>query len=90
MEYESHRAAALARRKLVPGKIYLMGHEIEKVDWAEPENQVDDEIMSKVRVLFIRNLMPQTTEAQIKSVFKVILCSLWGEKVWPPNEPLNS
>ncbi len=48
VEYESHRAAALARRKLVPGRIYLLGQEIEKVDWAEPENEVDEEIMNKV------------------------------------------
>ena len=48
VEYESHRAAALARRKLVPGRIFLLGQEIEKVDWAEPENEVDEEIMNKV------------------------------------------
>ena len=48
VEYESHRSAALARRKLVPGRIFLLGQEIEKVDWAEPENEVDEEIMNKV------------------------------------------
>ena len=32
----------------MPGKVFLCGHEIEKVDWAEPENEVDDETMSKV------------------------------------------
>ena len=51
IEYETHRAAALARRKLVPGRIHLLGQEIEKVDWADPENEVDEEIMSKVRSL---------------------------------------
>jgi RNA recognition motif-containing protein len=51
VEYESHRAAALARRRLVPGRIFILGHEIEKVDWAEPENEVDEEVMSKVRFL---------------------------------------
>ncbi len=51
VEYESHRAAALARRKLVPGRIYLFGQEIEKVDWAEPENEVDEDVMSKVSIL---------------------------------------
>ncbi len=48
VEYETHRAAALARRKLVPGRIFLFDQEIEKVDWAEPENEVDDEVMAKV------------------------------------------
>merc|ERR1719394_208832 len=56
VEYESHRAAALARRKLVPQKFYLGGQEIEKVDWAEPENEIDEEVMQKVKVLFVRNL----------------------------------
>lgn len=47
VEYESHKAAAMARRKLIPGKIPLFGHEI-AVDWAEPEPEVDEEIMAKV------------------------------------------
>lgn len=47
VEYDSHRAAAMARRKLIPGKIQLWGHQI-AVDWAEPEQDVDEDIMSKV------------------------------------------
>lgn len=72
VEYESHRAAALARRKLVPGRIFVCGQEIEKVDWAEPENEVDEETMSKVRVLFLRNLMGTTTELQIRQFFNYL------------------
>jgi len=48
VEYESHRAAAMARRKLLPGRIQLWNHQI-AVDWAEPEQEVDDDIMNKVR-----------------------------------------
>ncbi|PRD26371.1 UNVERIFIED_CONTAM: APOBEC1 complementation factor [Trichonephila clavipes] len=48
VEYENHKAAAMARRKLIPGKIPLWGHNI-AVDWAEPEPDVDEETMSKVR-----------------------------------------
>lgn len=47
VEYESHRAAAMARRKLIPGRIQLWGHQI-AVDWAEPEQDVDEDTMSKV------------------------------------------
>lgn len=47
VEYESHRAAAMARRKLIPGRIQLWGHQI-AVDWAEPEQEVDEDVMSKV------------------------------------------
>lgn len=47
VEYENHKAAAMARRKLIPGRIHLWGHQI-AVDWAEPEREVDEDIMSKV------------------------------------------
>ena len=36
MEYQTHRAAAMARRKLMPGRITLFGSEV-VTDWAEPE-----------------------------------------------------
>uniref|UniRef100_A0A1I8I8I4 RRM domain-containing protein n=1 Tax=Macrostomum lignano TaxID=282301 RepID=A0A1I8I8I4_9PLAT len=45
VEYEHHKAAAMARRKLIPGRIQLWGHQI-AVDWAEPEREVDEDIMS--------------------------------------------
>ena len=32
VEYESHRAAALARRKLVPGNVFLFGVEVGQVE----------------------------------------------------------
>jgi hypothetical protein len=54
IEYETHRAAALARRKLVPGKVFIFGMEIAKVDWAEPEIEVDEEIMAKVKFDFTK------------------------------------
>ena len=47
VEFESHRAAAMARRKFSPGKMVLWGHEL-AVDWAEPEPEVDPETMAKV------------------------------------------
>ncbi|CAF0745689.1 unnamed protein product [Adineta steineri] len=69
VEYESHRSAAMARRKLLPGKIQLWGHQI-AVDWAEPETEVDEDVMATVRVLYVRNLMMSTTEEQIREIFE--------------------
>ncbi|KAE8612371.1 hypothetical protein XENTR_v10012834 [Xenopus tropicalis] len=66
--YESHRAAAMARRKLIPGTFQLWGRTI-KVDWADPEKEVDEETMQKVKVLYVRNLMMSTTEETIKAEF---------------------
>ncbi|XP_033751345.1 RNA-binding protein 47-like isoform X4 [Pecten maximus] len=68
VEYESHRAAAMARRKLIPGRIQLWGNQI-AVDWAEPEQDVDEDTMSKVRILYVRNLMLNTTEDTIQQYF---------------------
>ncbi|KAM9026823.1 putative RNA-binding protein 46 isoform 3-T3 [Guaruba guarouba] len=68
VEYESHRAAAMARRRLIPGTFQLWGHTIQ-VDWADPEKEVDEETMQKVKVLYVRNLMISTTEETIKAEF---------------------
>ncbi|NWS12628.1 A1CF factor, partial [Pachyramphus minor] len=71
VEYESHRAAAMARRKLLPGQIQLWGHPI-AVDWAEPEVEVDEDTMSSVKILYVRNLMLSTTEETIEKEFNSI------------------
>uniref|UniRef100_A0A3Q1G5I6 Probable RNA-binding protein 46 n=1 Tax=Acanthochromis polyacanthus TaxID=80966 RepID=A0A3Q1G5I6_9TELE len=68
VEYESHKAAAMARRKLIPGTFQLWGHSIQ-VDWAEPEKDVDEEVMQRVRVLYVRNLMLDTTEETLRQEF---------------------
>ncbi|XP_004583442.1 APOBEC1 complementation factor isoform X1 [Ochotona princeps] len=71
VEYESHRAAAMARRKLLPGRIQLWGHPI-AVDWAEPEVEVDEDTMSSVKILYVRNLMLSTSEETIEKEFNNI------------------
>ncbi|XP_018518709.1 probable RNA-binding protein 46 isoform X2 [Lates calcarifer] len=68
VEYESHKAAAMARRKLIPGTFQLWGHSIQ-VDWAEPEKDVDEEVMQRVRVLYVRNLMLSTSEETLHQEF---------------------
>jgi len=69
VEYFNHKAAAMARRKLLPGRIQLWGHQI-AVDWAEPETEVDEEVMAGVKILYVRNLMLSTSEEQIKIEFE--------------------
>ncbi|XP_069031659.1 probable RNA-binding protein 46 [Embiotoca jacksoni] len=68
VEYESHKAAAMARRKLIPGSFQLWGQSIQ-VDWAEPEKDVDEEVMQRVRVLYVRNLMAHTSEETLRQEF---------------------
>lgn len=60
VEYENHRAAAVARRKFMPNRLQLWGKTV-AVDWAEPEPVVDDEVLSKVTIAmkeFSDSLLP--------------------------------
>ena len=68
VEFQTHRAASVARKRLRRGKTQLWGHAI-AVDWAEPERQVEDTVMANVRVLYVRNLMLATTEDTIRTAF---------------------
>lgn len=52
----------------VSGRIQLWGHAI-AVDWAEPEVEVDEDTMATVKILYVRNLMLQTTEETIEKEF---------------------
>ncbi|CAL8326254.1 unnamed protein product [Lota lota] len=71
VEYESHKAAAMARRKLIPETLQLWGLNIQ-VDWAEPEKDVDEETMQRVRVLYVRNLMLSTSEETLQEAFSCV------------------
>lgn len=48
LEFETHQAAALARRKLSSGRIKVWGNVVVTVDWADPQDEPDEEAMSKV------------------------------------------
>ena len=39
------------------------------VDWADPDEEPDDEIMSQVKVLYVRNLTSEVTENDVKNLF---------------------
>ncbi|XP_046485660.1 RNA-binding protein 47 [Neodiprion pinetum] len=71
VEFKDHRSAAMARRKLIPGRVMLWNHEV-AVDWADPEpgQDVDDEIMETVSALFVRNLNLDTTESEVKNTIQ--------------------
>ncbi|XP_057378111.1 probable RNA-binding protein 46 isoform X2 [Daphnia carinata] len=68
VEYESHRAAAVARRKCMTGRFQLFEKSV-AVDWAEPEPTVEEDILSKVRVLYVRNLVVLTPEDVLADLF---------------------
>ncbi|XP_028026365.1 probable RNA-binding protein 46 [Bombyx mandarina] len=72
VEFTSHRAAAMARRALIPGCVKLWNEDV-MVDWAEPEPDVDDEQMKTVKVLYVRNFLIKTTPDTIQSVFEAAI-----------------
>ena len=48
LEYDTHKSASLAKRRLSTGRIKVWGCDI-IVDWADPIEEPDDDTMSKVR-----------------------------------------
>lgn len=69
LEYESHKAASLAKRRLGTGRVKVWGCDI-IVDWADPQEEPDEETMSKVKVLYVRNLTQDCTEEKLKESFE--------------------
>ncbi|KAL7642241.1 UNVERIFIED_CONTAM: hypothetical protein RMT77_006802 [Armadillidium vulgare] len=68
VEFETHQQAKNTRNKLKLIPLVWSGQEI-KVDWAEPELEVDEETMKKVRILYVRNLALTTTDQQLRQLF---------------------
>lgn len=48
LEYEDHKTAAQARRRLMSGKVKVWGNVV-TVEWADPIEDPDPEVMAKVR-----------------------------------------
>ncbi|KAB0802321.1 hypothetical protein PPYR_04507 [Photinus pyralis] len=69
LEYESHKAASLAKRRLGTGRIKVWGCDI-IVDWADPQEEPDEQTMSKVKVLYVRNLTQEISEEKLKETFE--------------------
>uniref|UniRef100_A0AAY3ZV21 RRM domain-containing protein n=1 Tax=Denticeps clupeoides TaxID=299321 RepID=A0AAY3ZV21_9TELE len=68
LEYEDHKSAAQARRRLMSGKVKVWGNPV-TVEWADPVEEPDPEIMAKVKVLFVRNLATPVTEELLEKTF---------------------
>ncbi|UYV62547.1 HNRNPR, partial [Cordylochernes scorpioides] len=69
LEYDSHRSAAMAKRRLGMGRMRIWGCDI-IVDWADPQEEPDQETMSKVKVLYVSNLAAHVTEEALKQMFE--------------------
>ncbi|XP_046645740.1 heterogeneous nuclear ribonucleoprotein Q-like isoform X1 [Daphnia pulicaria] len=69
LEYDSHKSASLAKRRLSTGRVKIFGCDI-IVDWADPQEEPDNDTMSRVKVLYVRNLTQEFTEEKLKEAFE--------------------
>ncbi len=67
------------RRKLSPAKVVLLGQELDKIDWAEPENEVDEDIMATVTFGFKKSffLFAWVRKRFVNFMKCIILLKLW-------------
>ncbi|KAL3884593.1 hypothetical protein ACJMK2_024724 [Sinanodonta woodiana] len=69
VEYEDHRQASTAKENLKKDGSSLFGHDI-IVHWAEPRAELDDEFMSKVKVVFVKNISRCTKPDTVETWFE--------------------
>lgn len=67
LDFDCHKTAAAAKKRLATCRVF--GCDI-IVDWADPLEEPDEETMSKVKVLYVRNLKSDVTEAMLRSAFE--------------------
>lgn len=70
LEFDSHKDASLARRRLMSGRIKVFGNITPTVDWADPIHEPDEDVMSKVKVVYVRNLSPAIDDNKLNELFK--------------------
>lgn len=70
LEFGTHKDASLARRRLMSGKVKVFGNISPTVDWADPVEEPDDEVMATVKVVYVRNLSPAVDETKLNELFK--------------------
>jgi len=70
VEFESHMDASTVKKKLLNRSLALFGRYYQNVDWADPENTPDDNVMSTVKNLYVKGWSEVRTEDEIKALFE--------------------
>ncbi|CAF3878664.1 unnamed protein product [Rotaria sordida] len=68
VDFDTHKNASAAKRKLANGRVRVFNRDI-AVDWADPDEEPDDDTMSQVKVLYVRNLTSDVSENDVKDFF---------------------
>lgn len=69
LDYDSHKSASLAKRKLSTGRTKVWNCDL-LTDWADSQEEPDNDTMSKVKVLYVRNLVADVSEDQLREHFE--------------------
>lgn len=75
LEYDSHKAASVAKRRLGAPNYKVWGCDI-IVDWADPQEEPDDETMSKVKTLNIYKSLLSYPKIKFPYCFRLKCCML--------------
>lgn len=73
IEFNSSKNAMFAKETIVASRPW--GCEV-VVDWADPEQEPDEEIMKSVKVLYIKNLSPRVTDSDLKRALGVSIANI--------------
>jgi len=69
LDFEDHKSASFAKKKL-QSKAHNAGSRTRlAVDWADQREEPDEEAMSKVKTLIVKNLKSETKEETLKTLF---------------------
>ncbi|CAF3528638.1 unnamed protein product [Adineta steineri] len=68
VDFDTHKNASAARRKLANGRVRVFNRDI-AVDWADPDEEPNDDVMSQVKVLYVRNITSDVSEDDVKDLF---------------------
>ncbi|CAO4363217.1 unnamed protein product [Caenorhabditis nigoni] len=69
VDFIDHKTASDIKRKIAQHKIRPFNADV-YVDWAEHQDEPDADTMSKVKVLYIRNIKEAITEEKLTELFK--------------------
>lgn len=70
LEFIDHKSASVAKRKLSSTRFNRVFNRELAVDWADPNDEPDEETMSKVKVLYVKNLSAEVTEEEVQKLFE--------------------
>jgi len=69
VDYDDHKSASDAKRRIEQGKVTLFNMQRLAVDWAEQQAEPDEDVMSTVKVVYASNLPEAVTEARLQELF---------------------